>query len=80
MLFRTLSTLLGLALVTKSLWSWLVTAFLTALLLMAIDHVWRWEAHRKAMLRIVASQRVQSIEWCLLALGAAFLGLAAFVY
>ncbi len=61
-------------------WSWIVTGFVTGLLVMSLDHLCRWDAHRKAMLRVVTSRTVRLIDWCLLALGLGFLALAALVY
>jgi len=61
-------------------WGWIVTTFLTGLLIMAIDHLFRWARHREAMLRVVGSPKVRRVDWCLLALGAGFLNLGVFVY
>ena len=60
--------------------SWIVTGFLTVLSCMAFDHVFRWNEHRQAMLKLVTSPQVWLIDCALLAVGAGFLALALLVY
>ncbi len=61
-------------------WGWVVVGFLIFLSAMAIDHLLRWPTHRLAMLKVVSSPKVWQADCLLLALGAAFAALAAFVY
>lgn len=61
-------------------WGWIVTGFLTALACMGVDHVLRWEGHRRAMLRTVSSPHVWLFDCLLLAAGAGFVTLAMLVY
>ena len=61
-------------------WGWIVTGFLTALAMMAADHVFRWESHRRAMLNVVSNPGVWKFDCFLLAGGAGFVALALLVY
>src|SRR5687768_15932916 len=61
-------------------WGWVVTASLTLLSCMAVDHLLRWERHRAAMLKVVSSPKVWRIDVALLAVGGAFAALALLVY
>jgi len=61
-------------------WGWVVTGFLTALACMAADHVFRWEGHRRAMLRTVSSPNVWLFDCLPLVVGATFVVLALLVY
>jgi hypothetical protein len=61
-------------------WGWIVTGFLTALACMAADHVFRWEQHRRAMLRMISSSHLWLLDCLLLAAGAGFVTLAMLVY
>ena len=61
-------------------WGWVVTASLSLLACMAVDHLLRWERHRAAMLKVVTSRKVWQIDVLLLALGVAFAALALLVY
>jgi hypothetical protein len=61
-------------------WGWLVTAFLTALACMSVDHVFRWGSHRRAMLKAVTNPKVSRFDWFLLAVGFGFVALALLVY
>ncbi len=61
-------------------WGWVVTAFLTALACMSVDHVFRWEGHRKAMLKAVTNPKVSRLDWLLLAVGSGFVALDLLVY
>ena len=58
-------------------WGELVTVFLTGLSCLAIDHVVRWERHRHAMLRVVASPKTRWLDCLLLFVAIAF-GVLAF--
>ena len=60
--------------------AWVVTGFLTALSLMAFDHVFRWKRHRQAMLKVVTNPNVWLIDCVLLAFGVGFVALALLVY
>ena len=60
--------------------AWVVTGFLTALSLMAFDHVFRWRRHRQVMLKVVTNPQIWLIDCMLLTVGAAFLALALLVY
>jgi uncharacterized membrane protein YidH (DUF202 family) len=61
-------------------WGWIVTGFLTALAGIAADHVFRWESHRRTMLKAVTNPNVWKFDCLLLAVGAAFVTLAVLVY
>jgi hypothetical protein len=61
-------------------WGWVVTGFLTALACMAADHLFRWEGHRRAMLRTLDGSKLWLIDCVLLAMGAGFVALALRVY
>jgi hypothetical protein len=61
-------------------WAWVVTGSLTALACLAIDHVFRWERHRRAMLKVVTNPKVWQVDCLLLAAGLGFLALAVLVY
>ena len=61
-------------------WGWVVTGFLTSLLCMGVDHVFRWKSHRKRMLQAVRSPKVGWVDCILLLAGAGFLALAFLVY
>lgn len=60
--------------------AWVVTGFLTALSLMAFDHVFRWRRHRQVMLKVVTNPKIWLVDCVLLTVGAAFLALALLVY
>ena len=60
--------------------AWIVTGFLTALSLMAFDHLFRWRRHRQVMLKVVTNPQIWLIDCMLLIIGAAFLALALLVY
>ena len=59
---------------------WVVTASLTALACMSVDHVFRWESHRRAMLKAVTNPKVSRLDWLLLAVGSGFVAFALLVY
>jgi hypothetical protein len=59
---------------------WVVLAFLVLLSVLAFDHALRWQAHRLAMIKVVASPKVWQVDCALLVLGSAFAALAMFVY
>ena len=61
-------------------WGWIVTGFLTALTIMATDHVFRWQSHRRAMLKAVTNPNVWKLDCFLLILGAVFVALGLLVY
>ena len=61
-------------------WGWVVTLFLTALSCLAADHVFRWQKHRRRMLKVVANPKVWQIDCLLLVLGSGFVALALLVY
>ena len=61
-------------------WGWLVTGALTALSCLAVEHLFRWERHRRRMLKVVANPNVWQVDCLLLALGAGFAALALLVY
>jgi hypothetical protein len=61
-------------------WGWVVTSSLTALSCMAVDHVFRWERHRQAMLKVVKNPKVWLFDCLLLAVGSGFVALAVLVY
>jgi hypothetical protein len=60
--------------------AWVVTGFLTALSLMAFDHVFRWRRHGQVMLKVVTNPQIWLIDCMLPIVGAAFLALALLVY
>ena len=61
-------------------WGWVVTGSMTALSCMAADHVFRWERHRQAMLKVVMNPKVWQFDCLLLAVGLGFVALALLVY
>ena len=61
-------------------WAWIVTGSLTAVSCMAVDHVFRWERHRQAMLKVVTNPKVWQFDCLLLAVGSGFVALALLVY
>jgi hypothetical protein len=61
-------------------WGWVVTASLTALAWLALDHVFRWQSHRLRMLKVVKNPKVGWVDCLLLVVGAGFVGLAFLVY
>ena len=61
-------------------WGWVVTGSLTALACLAVDHVFRWESHRRKMLEVVTNPKVWRVDCFLLVVGAAFMALALLVY
>ena len=61
-------------------WGCIVTGLLTALSCLAVDHVFRWQSHRKRMLKAVRSPMVGWLDCLLLVVGVGFVGLALMVY
>ena len=61
-------------------WGWLVTGFLSALSCLSLHHLFHWKTHRQTMLKVVASPKVNRVDYVLLVVGLAFLALSLFVY
>ena len=61
-------------------WGWVVTASLTVLARLSVQQLFRWEAHRKTMHKLVANPRVSRVDYLLLVFGALFLTLAMLVF
>ena len=61
-------------------WGWIVTAALTGLCCLSLDHLVRWRQHRATMSKIVSSPRVSLVDYALLVVGAGFAALGWWVY
>jgi hypothetical protein len=61
-------------------WGWVVTASLTVLACLSVQQLFRWEAHRQTMHKLVANPRVSRVDYLLLVFGALFLTLAMLVF
>ena len=61
-------------------WGWVVTACLTLLACLSLDHVFRWQKHRARLLKVVAHPKVWYFDCLLVVLGVGFAALGLFVY
>lgn len=59
---------------------WLVTVFLTVVLCIAFDHLFRWNKHRQRMLRVLSASNLWLFDCVLLLIGTMFALLAFLVY